>query len=73
MLTTELCMQSGGAGGAVQQIATQLVDGHWVLSFGDAGLAHAAQHLVQRCAARLREQFAAALEPLLSSLCDFDL
>ena len=61
-------MQSGGQAGALQQIATQLVDGHWVLSFADAGMAHAAQNLVQRCAASLRERFDAALDPTLEQL-----
>lgn len=53
---------------ATQQIASQLVDGHWVLSFADAGRAQDAQSMVQRCATNLRERFAEALEPLIDML-----
>lgn len=64
-------MQSGGPANAVRQIATQLVDGHWVLSFADNDLAEAAQNLVHRCASSLRDRLGAAIEPLLEVLCRF--
>ena len=57
----------------MQLIASQLMDGHWVLSFSDADAAHSAQVLVQRCASDLRARFAEAMEPLLRSIAAHDL
>jgi len=49
------------------QLARQLVDGHWVLSFPDAAAAQAAAVLVQERAGCFRRQLAAACAPALKA------
>lgn len=63
-------MQNGGPLGAMRLISTQLLDGHWVLSFADPEAALAARALVHRCAKELRQRFSDSLEPLVQSLCE---
>ncbi|KAK9796324.1 hypothetical protein WJX73_003927 [Symbiochloris irregularis] len=65
-------VRNGGPQGAMRLISTQLLDGHWVLSFADPGAALAARALVHRCAKELRQRFADCLEPLVQSLYEGD-
>jgi hypothetical protein len=62
--------QAAGAAGpglVAAQLARQLVDGHWVLSFPDAAAAQAAAVLVQERAGCFRRQLAAACAPALKA------
>ncbi|BDA41766.1 probable protein CLEC16A homolog at N-terminal half [Coccomyxa sp. Obi] len=60
-------VRGASIGGMGQQLQRQLVDGHWVLAFRDAGSAQQAAQLVSEHASRLRQHYSAFLAPLLKS------
>ena len=65
-LTTLL--QGAVAADVHQAVDKQLVDGHWVLSFSDAGAAQQAASKLAEAAAMLRGSIVNALGPLLACL-----
>ncbi len=59
--------QGASIGGIGQQLQRQLVDGHWVLAFRDAGSAQQAAQMVAEHASKLRQHYTSLLAPLLKS------
>lgn len=59
-------LQSSKVGSVFPEIARNMIDGHWVLSFPDAEKTRAAKEMVDQSALKIRALYLDALAPLLS-------